>query len=116
MGVGVGLCLVPIELRHTEAWREDLCVNGLGEGGEAKLFESGINRVEGLPGGLLRRPFPSVTPTLPSFVLGGWRPAVMPWLSSPPPLLLWVRLWRFLPVKQMVRRAHLNELPVFIDV
>ena len=71
-GVGVSLRLIPVELRYTEAWREDLCVNCPGEGREAELFKPGINCLEGLGDGLFRRPFPVVTPALMTLVFRHW--------------------------------------------
>ena len=113
MGVGVGLRFVPAELRKTEARREYLCINGSGEGREAKLFEPGVNRMEGLADGLLRRPFPPVTSVLPSFILRRWGPVMMP---SPPLFLLRIHLLRFGPEEQMIKRANLDEFPIFVDI
>ena len=116
MGVGVGLWFVPIELRHTESWREDFCINSPGEGGEAELFQPGINHLEGLGDRLFRRSLPSVAPALSTLVFGRRQAVVVPFFSSSPSCLVRVRLRCFLPEEQMIRRADLNEFPIFVDV
>ena len=95
---------------------EDLRINGPGEGGEAKLLEPSINFMEGLGDRMFRRPVPSVAPALTTLVFGCWRVVVVPLFSSFSPFPMRVRLWCFLPEEQMIRRADLNELPIFVDV